>query len=240
MLKNKRELGWALAAIFLITLVYLSAVIFFKEIPAASGLVGHSIGVLGFLLMLSTEILYSLRKRTRLANWGRMSTWLQVHIFTGIVGPYMVLLHSSWKINGLAGITLLLTVLIVISGFIGRYIFTAIPRTADGIEVEKEELQRQLKQVETELLRVEPGHEKSRTEWLRTAKRAGGRQAQQAREMENLLKLQRSMQRQVNSLTQARRYLSVWHSVHIPIGMALFTSAFIHVFAALYYATLMR
>ncbi|MBU4034462.1 MAG: hypothetical protein KKG34_06645, partial [Proteobacteria bacterium] len=35
------------------------------------------------------------------------------HIFTGIVGPFMVLLHSSWQFNGLAGVTLLLTGVIV-------------------------------------------------------------------------------------------------------------------------------
>ena len=80
--------------------------------------------------------LYSLRKRSRLARWGRMSDWMEFHIFTGLVGPYMVLLHTSWKFNGLAGVITLFTIVIVISGFIGRYIYTRIPRTADGIEIE--------------------------------------------------------------------------------------------------------
>jgi len=88
--------------------------------------------IIGFILMLMTEILYSWRKRSRSARWGKMSNWLRFHIFTGLVGPYMVLLHTSWKFNGLAGIVLLLTVIIVLSGIVGRYIFTAIPRTADG------------------------------------------------------------------------------------------------------------
>ena len=48
----------------------------------------------------------------------------------------MVLLHSSWKFNGLAGATTLLTIIIVISGFIGRYIYTQIPRTLEGVEIE--------------------------------------------------------------------------------------------------------
>ena len=95
----------------------------------------------------------------------------------------MVLLHTSWKFNGLAGILMLLTVIIVISGFIGRYIYTAIPRNADGVEIEA---------------------------------------------------------RQVASLAMARRLLAIWHAIHIPIGLALFTAAFIHILAALYYATLSR
>jgi hypothetical protein len=34
--------------------------------------------------------------------------------------------------------------------------------------------------------------------------------------------------------------MAIWHLIHIPIGMALFTAAFIHIGAALYYATLLR
>ena len=63
-----------------------------------------------------------------------------------IVGPYMVLLHTSWKFNGLAGATTLLTVIIVVSGFVGRYIFTRIPRTMDGLEIEGTLSQEALKQ----------------------------------------------------------------------------------------------
>ena len=89
--------------------------IWYREVPAASGLFGHLIGVLGFILMLMTELLYSLRKRSRTARWGKMSDWLAFHIFTGLVGPFMVLLHSSWKFQGLAGIVMLMTVIIVVS-----------------------------------------------------------------------------------------------------------------------------
>jgi hypothetical protein len=98
----------------------------------------------------------------------------------------MVLLHSSWKFNGLAGVTMLLTVVIVFSGFIGRYIYTRIPRTADGIE--------------------DPGL-------------VG--------------------QMQASALANARRLLALWHTIHIPIGMALFVAAFVHMLGALYYVALL-
>jgi len=32
----------------------------------------------------------------------------------------------------------------------------------------------------------------------------------------------------------------LWHAIHIPIGMVLFTTAIIHILAAIYYATLLR
>lgn len=184
MLRGNRELWLAFLAGVLITALYLLVIFFTKETPPAGELFGHSIGIIGFIFMLMTETLYSLRKRSRSIRWGRMSTWLQFHIFTGLVGPYMVLLHTSWKFNGLAGVTTLFTIVIVISGFIGRYIYTRIPRTMDGLEIE-------------------------------------GTLSQEA-------------------LKQARRLMALWHTIHIPLGMALFVSAFVHAGAALYYATFLK
>ena len=155
MYRSNRELWFSFIVIVILTVLYLFMVVTLKEIPAASDFFGHMLGVLGFILMLMTETLYSLRKRSRSARWGRMADWLQFHIFTGLVGPYMVLLHTSWKFNGLAGLVMLMTLIIVASGFIGRYIYTAIPRTADGIEIEAVELQRQIAVMETELKRLE-------------------------------------------------------------------------------------
>jgi hypothetical protein len=138
-------------AVVVISLLYIFISISMKEIPGASDFFGHSLGILGFLLMLMTETLYTIRKRSRSARWGKMSEWLQFHIFTGLVGPYLVLIHSSWKFNGLAGLVMLLTVVIVVSGFIGRYIYTAVPRSVDGAEIESTELENLIHQADAEL-----------------------------------------------------------------------------------------
>ncbi len=90
----------AFLACLVIAASYGGVLLFTQSVPAASGFYGHTIGIVGFVLMLMTETLYSLRKRSRSARWGRMADWLQFHIFTGIVGPFMVFLHSSWKFNG--------------------------------------------------------------------------------------------------------------------------------------------
>src|SRR5947207_1489967 len=87
--------------------------------PSPGGLVGHTLGIVGFLLMLATQTLYSLRKRLPRFHYGPTAVWLQAHIFTGLVGAYMVLLHSSWRFNGVAGILTLVTIIVVISGAVG-------------------------------------------------------------------------------------------------------------------------
>ena len=222
---GNRELWLALLAVLLITLMYGFVLLALQKVPPASDFFGHSLGVVGFLLMLMTETLYSLRKRSRSARWGRMSGWLSFHIFTGIVGPYMVLLHTAWKYNGLAGVVTLMTLIVVASGFIGRYIYTSIPRTADGVELEASAIQQEIAALQARMQAFDPAQPKS---------------AAHSRQIKLLRQRQNALQRQVASLALARRLLAVWHTVHIPIGMALFAAAFVHIAAALYYATLLR
>ena len=213
----------------LITVLYLFVVLQLKAIPAARGLFGHLIGVLGFLLMLMTEILYSLRKRSLVARWGRLSSWLEFHIFTGIVGPYLVLVHTSWKFNGLAGVLMLMTIIVVASGFIGRYIYTAIPRTADGAEIESAELKRMIADLEAKIYAGQAVQGENQATSQVNVKR-----------LNRLIRRRQILRSQMDSLATARRLLSLWHTVHIPIGMLVFTTACFHIIAAIYFATLIR
>jgi hypothetical protein len=251
-------------AILAITLLYLT-ITRLVGVPAASGLIGHSIGILGFGLMLVTETLYSWRKRTRGRAWGRMSTWLKFHIFTGLVGPYLVFLHTAWKFHGLAGVTLLMTGIVVVSGFFGRYIYTAVPRTVDGVILERAEVQRMLESAEAALGRIqgaraaaedlrEPGMLSGmlmvlgrfmyawRDAWRSwTTGRGLDPQARAARaRVEGLLQRRNELQRQVVTLAASRRLMAGWHTLHVPLGLMMFSAAIVHIGAAVYYATLLK
>jgi len=270
--RRNPELWAALVAIILITLVYMWMSMRLGFTPEGSSFVGHGLGVVGFLLMLMTETLYSLRKRSRSARWGRMALWLQFHIFTGLVGPYMVLLHTAWQFNGLAGMAMLLTMMIVASGFIGRYIYTAVPRTADGIELNADQLKRQIAASEKEWqhwLAAHPemgetlGHHlaglsevprnklllvmgrtywewRYHLQWWREKQRLRAMGYRPMPELGQLLKRRRTLQRQATSLAAVRQILALWHSLHVPLGVSPFTIAFLHIGAALYYATLLK
>ena len=270
MQQSNRELWLSFIAIVAITLLYSLVVITSGGVPAARELFGHGIGIIGFILMIMTEMLYTLRKRSRSARWGRMQNWLQFHIFTGLVGPYMVLLHTSWKFNGLAGMVMLLTVIIVVSGFLGRYIYTAVPRTVDGIELQASELEQRIRVVDGELQQWLVGQPKlyeslskslltspmssggrlvfgrafeewnARLKWWRMSSRMDKNARMQARQLNELLKQERNLRRQLSSIAFTRRLLGLWHAIHIPVGMALFTAAVIHIVAAIYYATLLK
>jgi hypothetical protein len=225
-LARSKELILALVAIVAISGLY-AAFAVVVGIPAASGFLGHMLGVIGFGLMLMTETLYSLRKRALRRPWGTMRSWLQFHIFTGIVGAYLVFLHSAWSFNGLAGLLLFMTAVVVVSGFIGRFIYTAVPRTADGVVVEAQELQAELAVVRDEVGRGQPARQGMSAAEARRTERASARRL-------------RELERQLAALRWARRLLATWHTIHIPLGMVLFVLAFVHAGAAMYYATLLR
>jgi hypothetical protein len=177
-MKRNRELIVALLAVVLAGAIY--AALYRGNPPRSGTPVGHWLGVIGMALMLATETLYSLRKRARRLHLGRLRDWLSVHIFMGIFGPFLVLLHTAGHLRGLAAAAMLMTILVVLSGFVGRYIYTAIPRASDG----------------TDLLTA--------------------------------------------TATRARMMLATWHTVHVPLGLAMFTAATLHAFAGLYFTTLSR
>jgi len=105
-----------------------------------SGRIGHLFGVGGFVLM-TVPVIYSIRKKVRsLRNAGSIKTWLEVHIFCGIVGPVLVTFHTSFRFNGVVSVAYWSMVAVVLSGFVGRYLYVRIPRSLRGLELTRAQL----------------------------------------------------------------------------------------------------
>lgn len=236
--------------------------------PSGSDPIGHLMGIIGMTMMLMTETLYTFRKRLRWFNVGRLRAWLSFHIFTGIVGPALVLTHSAFEFNGLAGLSMLFTVIVVGSGFVGRYLYTAIPRSRAGVELTLAQVQSQAAEVQQQierfaaekparaqaLLQADAAHQaearrgtmgsilsrgvtdlryrRSLEAQLRQLDMAERRQL---KELTRLLRRRRELERQVATLHAAHRLMGWWHTVHVPLGVTLFLSAFLHVIGVLYY-----
>jgi hypothetical protein len=101
------------------------------------------LGWLGLGLMIVMNA-YSLRKRaTFLANVGRLSSWLNFHIFCGLVGPTLILFHCNFKVRGLVGISFWSMVVALASGLIGRYFYVQILQSKKKYDINAEnDLQR--------------------------------------------------------------------------------------------------
>lgn len=121
----RAEVLITLAAVAASTLLYLFAAR--GGLPAPSGLVGHGLGILGGVLMLVAQTAYTWRKRPERTGPGPTRRWLQVHVVAGLVGPYLILLHTAFRFRGLAAVLTLLMLVVVASGATGRYVYRAAP-----------------------------------------------------------------------------------------------------------------
>jgi hypothetical protein len=100
---------------------------------APTGLWGQGFGIVGTFLMMVGVLGYMARKRFRwLHGLGALRHWLQVHIFLCTLGPYLVLLHTTFKFGGVVSIAFWSMAVVVASGFFGRYVYARIPKTVQG------------------------------------------------------------------------------------------------------------
>jgi len=97
---------------------------------AGSG-VGAAFGISGAVLML-VPLIYVFVKRIpflkeRVTKYVSLQTWLSLHIYTGIVGALLALIHTGHKYASPLGIALTATMLlVVVSGFTVRYLLTYV------------------------------------------------------------------------------------------------------------------
>ena len=97
---------------------------------AGSG-IGSAIGIAGALLML-VPLAYPIVKRipffkSRITPHISMRSWLTVHVYSGILGPLLGIIHAGHKFDSWLGITLTATMLlVVVSGFVGRYLLSFV------------------------------------------------------------------------------------------------------------------
>jgi hypothetical protein len=88
---------------------------------------GFYLGVVGSVMMLAL-LAYPLRKHVRFMHrWGALKHWFRWHMIMGIVGPTLILFHSTFHLRSLNATIALVSMLIVMaSGVIGRFVYTRI------------------------------------------------------------------------------------------------------------------
>ncbi len=105
-----------------------------------AGFQGHGFGIVGSAMMLFM-LLYSVRKRTRFfGEWGSLSRWLDIHIYFGIMGPLLIILHTSFKVQGLVAVSFWSMIAVASSGILGRYLYLQIPRNREGDELNLQQI----------------------------------------------------------------------------------------------------
>lgn len=114
----------------------------------AGSLIGGMFGVAGALLILF-PLLYLVIKRvpplkravTRRVPMGTLLRW---HVYAGIIGPILALIHTGHKFQSPLGMSLTAMMLVVVtSGFIGRYLLSYISQSLKEKQATLNQLQQQ-------------------------------------------------------------------------------------------------
>lgn len=110
-----------------------------------SGNYSHGLGIIGATMIVIGVSTYSSRKRLRvLRSLGSLSWWLEFHIFLCLLGPILVVFHSTFKAGGIAAVSLWCMLSVWASGMIGRFLYVQIPRNLKGTELSEQEVLKEL------------------------------------------------------------------------------------------------
>lgn len=102
---------------------------------------GYWLGIAGSSLMLFV-LLYPLRKRIRsLRTFGTVTFWFNAHMILGILGPLLILWHANFRLGSInCGVALVTTLVVAISGVIGRYLHSKVHFGMYGRKAEAQQI----------------------------------------------------------------------------------------------------
>jgi len=110
------------------------------ELLKPGGSIGLKLGILGTFLFFII-FLYALRKVIPwLGRFGTAKHWMDFHVIAGVTAPVIIAFHASFKFRGIAGVAFWIMLAVALSGIIGRYLYSQIPRSLSAAEMSLTEL----------------------------------------------------------------------------------------------------
>lgn len=94
---------------------------------------GYNLGLAGGIMM-ATLLLYSLRKHLKLMQkLGKLKYWFKIHMILGVLGPTLILFHTTFSLGSLnATVAFYCMLLVAGSGLVGRFVYTRIHKGLYG------------------------------------------------------------------------------------------------------------
>jgi hypothetical protein len=121
------------------------------QILRPSGTIGIKLGMFGVLLFFLIY-LYPLRKRWGwLGRQGNSRHWLDFHVVLGATAPIIIAFHACFKFGNIAGMAFWSMLVVTLSGFVGRYLYSQIPRGLSAAELSRKEMQDREEKLRKEL-----------------------------------------------------------------------------------------
>jgi hypothetical protein len=212
-------------SIFLVLLVFWLGFLVHRSPRFAGSAWGGFFGVTAALLML-VPLVYTLVKR--IAPLRRQFTQrfsfrslLQAHVYLGLIGALLALLHSGHKFQSALGIALTATMLlVVISGFIGQYFLRYVAEDIREKQVQLGGLWRTL-EVKSRALASGP---------LETSV-----PVQAAAELIPVATATAELQYSLQFQERVRKLFNVWLNIHILCSVFFYLLLSLHVWAGIHF-----
>ena len=199
-------------------------------------LVGSLIGILGATLMLAPFAYLVIKRvpalKARVTRHVSMRTLLTVHIYAGILGPLLGLVHAAHKFESPLGVSLTgLMLIVVVSGYVGRYLLSQLGRAIRGRQSELAALRAALDQVasgETPLPRS-GAWQRLQGAFVRRDNRS---ETPSAARLAGAIA---DIEFAVRAEALVKVLFERWLKLHIVIAMALYALLALHIWSGLYY-----
>lgn len=226
---------------------FIGIVVVFTAFPFESfsgSILGHVLGIAGTAMMF-LALIYPYRKRI-LKKKGKQNLLIP-HVYFGLVGASLVVIHSGHKHASTIGVLIFIaTLLVVLSGIVGKMLYAKVNRTLRGHRADLEMLTHSFRDrrktggldldacrlvLERENLPVPEGENDDN-------KQEGVDAADVHARCQVLGELAEAMvdkEASISVFSKTQKYFSFWSNVHIFSTYFLFAMIGVHVLTTLYY-----
>lgn len=240
MKEQERIIGLAL-----LTLILMSWLSFgvHRDPRFAGSYYGGLLGIAAALLMLSTFLYVAIKrvawvKRLTLRVVS-MGTVLRVHIYSGIFGSILGLLHTGHKFESVLGIALIAVMLgVVISGFIGQYLMTFISAETREKRISLSVLEQRYRESAMALAEHPDRQNAVRTlskMWFLSRFREASPEIKLAREAHELSESIADLEYVLSSHAAIKKIFGRWVKVHIVLSFLFLILLVVHIWSSLYF-----
>lgn len=233
-------------------------VIYAVATPAPSDPLSVWLGTLGLASMI-IMLIYSFARRLKfMRNIARLSYWLHLHIFLGVQGFLFVCFHSlpmfssgHFRILNPGVLNFLAVVVVIASGFFGRWLFSMVPKTLGGRHMEAKDVEAEL----TEMNAVLPAsvtalwHGVPATRSILDMVKADSDRRVAQRKLDTmalepqvyaLASRRLQLERHKAALSVTQRVFRYWILLHRPIAAMLYVLSALHLVLALMFTPSLR
>lgn len=142
---SPKDYGWTLYLLIITLLMVAGFFISSDSLYKPGDKIGYNMGLVGGLMML-TLLIYPLRKRIGfMRNLGLLPHWFKWHMVFGILGPALIMFHSTFTIHSVnAGVAMICMLLVSGSGIFGRFFYTKIHHGLYGRQTSLQQMQAEL------------------------------------------------------------------------------------------------